>query len=238
MAQIICIIGNKGGTGKTTVSHMLCQGLGLLGKRSVCVLTDVGREPLDPAGRRYLIADARSREALGKVVDKIRELDGWMGVIDGGANRGEADRRLYAIADLVVLPFRESHEDVRTLIQDLDSFPRAYALPSQWPTNTWQRDAADRAMAQLLAKYRDRILDPVTALSASKLLLQRRLPEITPTPLNNACRRIAGQVLDLMRETYEDCLGDSDELEEQRAAALAKEVDSTVAAAYSGAVCH
>jgi len=238
MAQIICIIGNKGGTGKTTVSHMLCQGLGLLGKRSVCVLTDVGREPLDPAGRRYLIADARSREALGKVVDKLRELDGWMGVIDGGANRSEADRRLYAIADLVVLPFRESHEDVRTLIQDLDSFPRAYALPSQWPTNTWQRDAADKAMAQLLASYGDRILDPVTALSASKLLLQRRLPEITPTPLNNACRRIAGHVLDLMRETYEDSAGETDELEEERAAPLAKDADSMGAAAYAGATRH
>src|SRR5262245_42515661 len=31
MADIICIIGNKGGTGKTTLSHMLCQGMGLLG---------------------------------------------------------------------------------------------------------------------------------------------------------------------------------------------------------------
>ena len=51
MAEIICVIGNKGGTGKTTLSHMLCQGLGLLGQRSVCVLTDTHREPLDPDGR-------------------------------------------------------------------------------------------------------------------------------------------------------------------------------------------
>jgi hypothetical protein len=238
MAQIICIIGNKGGTGKTTVCHMLCQGLGLLGKRSVCVLTDVGREPLDPEGRRYLIADARSREALAKVVDKIHELDGWMGVIDGGANRHEVDRRLYAIADLVLLPFRESHEDVRTLIQDLDTFPRAYALPSQWPTNTWQRDAANKAITQLLARYRDRILDPVTALSASKLLLQRRLPEITPTPLNNACRRVAGQVLDVMRETYEDCALDTEEVEDEHNLPLANDADTTGAGAYAGTTHH
>jgi hypothetical protein len=190
---------------------MLCQGLGLLGKRSVCVLTDAGREPLDPAGRRYLIADARSREALGKVVDKIRTLDGWMGVIDGGANRTEMDRRLYGIADLVLLPFRDSHEDMRTLVADLDALPRAYALPAQWPTNPWQRDAANKAMAQLLGRYGDRILEPVAALSASKLLLQQRLPETTPTPLNNACRRIAGQLLDLMRETYEAPLEDLDD---------------------------
>ena len=95
MAQIICIIGNKGGTGKTTVSHMLSQGFGLLGQRSACVLTDTAREPLSPEGRRYLTADARSPEALAKVMEKLRSLNGWMGVIDGGGNRSEMDRKLY-----------------------------------------------------------------------------------------------------------------------------------------------
>jgi chromosome partitioning protein len=199
MAQIVCIIGNKGGTGKTTVSHMLAQGLGLLGQRSACVLTDPDREPLDPAGRRYLIADARSREALAKVIDKIRELPGWMGVIDGGANRSQADRELYAIADLVLLPFRDSHEDMRTVVRDLRTFRRAWALPCQWPTNPWQRQAAERTTGQMLAGFEERVLEPVAALSASKLLLQRRLPETVPTSLANACRRIAGQTLDLLR---------------------------------------
>lgn len=199
MADIICIIGNKGGTGKTTLSHMLCQGLGLLGQRSVCVLTDTWREPLDPAGRRYLIADARSREALAKVVDTIRPLSAWLGVIDGGGNRNEMDRRLYALADLVLLPFRDSHEDIRTVIRDLEMFPRAYAIPSQWPANAWQREAAERMLAELLAPYRDRILAPVFTLSASKLLLQRQIPSALPTPLANACRALAHQVAELLQ---------------------------------------
>ena len=93
MAEIVCIIGNKGGTGKTTLSHMLCQGLGLLGQRSACILTDTAREPLQPAGRRYITADARTPEALRKVVDKLRAMDDWLGVIDGGGNRTEVDRR-------------------------------------------------------------------------------------------------------------------------------------------------
>lgn len=204
MADIICVIGNKGGTGKTTLSHMLCQGLGLLGQRSVCVLTDTHREPLDPAERRYLIADARSREALAKVVDKIRGLNAWMGVIDGGGNRTEMDRKLYGLADLVLLPFRESHEDIRTVIRDLEMFPRAYAIPSQWPTNVWQREAAERTVAELLAPYRDRILDPVYSLAASRLLLQRQLPGHLPTPLANACRSVAHQLLDLLQIPIED----------------------------------
>ncbi|HEX8961853.1 MAG TPA: hypothetical protein VF801_02530 [Rhodocyclaceae bacterium] len=199
MADIVCVIGNKGGTGKTTLSHMLCQGMGLLGQRSVCVLTDTYREPLDPAGRRYLVADARTREALGKVVDKIRSLKAWMGVIDGGGNRTEMDRQLYGVADLVLLPFRDSHEDIRTVVRDLEMFPHAYAIPSQWPTNIWQREAADKTVVELLAPYRDRILEPVATLSATKLLLQKNLPAGLPSPLGNACRGVARQVLDLLQ---------------------------------------
>ena len=92
MAQIVCVIGNKGGTGKTTLSHMLCQGLGLLGQRAACVLTDVCRQPLIPDGRRYITADARTPVALDKVVAKLRTLEHWLGVIDGGGNRTEMDR--------------------------------------------------------------------------------------------------------------------------------------------------
>lgn len=204
MADIICVIGNKGGTGKTTLSHMLCQGMGLLGQRSVCVLTDTYREPLDPGGRRYLIADARSRDALGKVVDKVRGLKAWLGIIDGGGNRTEMDRQLYGVADLVLLPFRDSHEDMRTVVRDLEMFPRAYAIPTQWPTNAWQREAAEKSLAELLEPYRDRILDPVFSLSASKVLLQKNLPESLPTPLANACRAAAHQVVDLLQLPLED----------------------------------
>jgi chromosome partitioning protein len=209
MADIICIIGNKGGTGKTTLSHMLCQGMGLLGQRSVCVLTDTHREPLAPAGRRYLLADARSREALAKVVDKIRSLNAWMGVIDGGGNRTEMDRKLYGLADLVLLPFRDSHEDIRTVIRDLEMFPRAYAIPTQWPTNTWQREAADKTMTETLAPFRDRILEPIYSLAASKLLLQVQLPTPLPTPLANACRSAAHQILDLLQIPIEEAGDDA-----------------------------
>ena len=199
MADIICVIGNKGGTGKTTLSHMLAQGLGLMGKRSVCVLTDTYREPLDPAGRRYLTADARTREALAKVVDKIRSLKEWLGIIDGGGNRSEVDRRLYGLADLVLLPFRDSHEDIRTVIRDLELFPRAYAVPTQWPTNPWAREAAEKTVDEFLSPFRDRILEPVWALSATKQLLQTQIPAPLPSPLANACRSAAHQVLDLLQ---------------------------------------
>lgn len=204
MADIICIIGNKGGTGKTTLSHMLSQGLGLLGQRSACILTDTSREPLMPDGRRYIIADARSPESLAKVIEKLRTLDDWIGVIDGGGNRPEVDRKLYALANIVLLPFRESHEDLRTVGRDLDAFPRAYGVPSQWSTNAWQREAADRQVAQLLGAYRHRLIRPVPSLSASKLLLQKYIPDQLPTPLSNACRQFARQILQIMEIEFAD----------------------------------
>jgi hypothetical protein len=224
MADIICVIGNKGGTGKTTLSHMLCQGMGGLGQRSVCVLTDTDREPLDPAGRRYLVADARKGDALAKVSDKIRSLPAWMGVIDGGGNRTELDRRLYGLADLVLLPFRDSHEDIRAVVRDLDMFPRAYAIPSQWPMLPWLREAADRMVADLLAGYHDRILPPIPALAASKTLLERTLPANLPTPLTAACTDFARQVLDLLQVPVTDTAGSQTPVTRQAAAPATRPV--------------
>ncbi|MDR2261142.1 MAG: hypothetical protein LBE06_09525 [Azoarcus sp.] len=198
MAKIICVIGNKGGTGKTTLAHMLCQGLGLLGYRAACVLTDMSREPLSPNGRRYITADARNGDALFKVVDKLRTLDDWIGIVDGAGNRTDMDHKLYTLGDIALLPFRDSHEDIRTVVHDLDLFPRAYAVPSQWPVNTWQRGAADRNVARLMAAFRHRILKPVDALSASKLLLQKQVPEQLPSPLIKACRAVGRQVLEIL----------------------------------------
>jgi hypothetical protein len=156
MSQIICIIGNKGGTGKTTLSHMLCQGFGLLGQRSACVLTDTSREPLSPDGRRYVTADARTPEALHKVAGKLRSMQGWIGVIDGGGNRSEVDRQLDGLCDLVLLPFRDSHEDLRTVLRDLETFPTPTPCPPSGPptpgsatppTATWPRSSATTATA-------------------------------------------------------------------------------------------
>jgi hypothetical protein len=198
MSRIICIIGNKGGTGKTTLSHMLCQGLGLLGQRSACVLTDTSREPLSPDGRRYVTADARTPEALHKVVGKLRTMQGWIGVIDGGGNRAEVDRTLDGLADIVLLPFRDSHEDLRTVLRDLEAFPTPTPCPPSGPptpgsatppTATWPRSSATP----------HRLLHPVASLSASKLLLQKHIPDGLPSNLGNACRALARQVMEIWR---------------------------------------
>ncbi len=198
MAHIVCIIGNKGGTGKTTLTHLLAHGLGLLGHRAVAALTDRDREPLSKTHRLYLPVDARTPEALSKVAAKLKGVDGWFGVIDGGGNRPEMDVELARLADLVLLPFRDSHEDMRTVARDLARFPGAYALPSQWPTNAWALEAAQRNCEQQLQPFAARVLAPASAVSATKLLLQMELPATLPTPVNNAARALAWRVLELL----------------------------------------
>lgn len=196
MDRLICVIGNKGGTGKTSITHMLCHGLGLLGRRSIAVLTDEARDPLSRGIRRYTPLDGRSPDRLDEIVAKLESRPKWIGVIDGGGNRPQHDRRFYEMSGLALLPFRESHEDIRTVRNDLDEFPKAYGIPSQWPTNPWQQMAAERTLDEMMQDYRPRLLDPVYAVSASKLLLEDQIPPDLPTVLNNICRALAWQVLE------------------------------------------
>lgn len=202
MQQLICVIGNKGGTGKTSISHMLCHGLGLLGRKSISVMTDIQREPLERSGRHYTTLDGREPEKLEKIIAKLQAMPDWLGVIDGGANRPDMDRYLYERGDLVLLPFRDSHEDMRTVLRDLDLYPDAYGIPSQWPTNPWQQLAAERTLDKLMQSYRPRLLEPVYSLSASKLLLESEIPDNLPAALNNISRRLARQVLDRLELPY------------------------------------
>jgi hypothetical protein len=85
---------------------------------------------------------------------------------------------------------------MRTVRRDLEHFPNALGIPSQWPTNSWQQMAAERTLDEIMQSYRPRLLDPVYAVSASKLLLQNEVPGNLPSILNNVSRGFARQVLD------------------------------------------
>ncbi len=196
MKKLICVIGNKGGTGKTSITHMLCHGFGLLGLRSIAILTDPLRDPLFRADRGYTPIDGRSPEQLEKILDKLESMPEWIGVIDGGANRTKMDQQLYEISTLPLLPFRDSHEDIRTVRHDLEIYPRAYGIPSQWPTNPWQQMAAENTLDKLMQDFRPRLLEPVYTVSSSKLLLESQMPHELPTVLNNVCRGLARQALE------------------------------------------
>lgn len=112
------------------------------------------------------------------------------------------DKYLYELGGLVLLPFRDSHEDMRAVRRDLERYPNAFGIPSQWPTNAWQQMAAERTLDEVMQAYRPRLLEPVYTVSASKLLLQSEVPAHLPTMLNNVSRRLARQVLDRLGLPY------------------------------------
>jgi len=198
VADTICVSGSKGGTGKTTLVHMLSRGFELLGQRSVCIVSNADRDSWNRKGLRYRSVETRNQNELAVLVDEIRSTPHELGVFDGESNTPMLDQELYGLADLVLLPFRDSHEDLRIVLRDLEKFPRAYAVPSQWPTNQWQQRVAGRQLQEILGQHQSRILDPVYALSPTKLLLQNRVPENLPSSVNEACRSFAYQVLNLL----------------------------------------
>ena len=214
LKKLICVIGNKGGTGKTSITHMMCHGFGLLGLRSIAVLTDPLRDPLFRADRGYTPLDGRTPDKLEKILEKLESMPEWIGVIDGGANRPEMDKQLYGISSLTLLPFRESHEDIRAVRHDMELYPEAYGIPSQWPTNPWQQMAAENTLDKLMQDFRSRLLDPVYSVSSSKLLLENQIPHELPTVLNNVSRRLAKQVLEIFQDD-EDIAQDEQVLAEQ-----------------------
>ena len=62
----------------------------------------------------------------------------------------------------------------------------------------------ERTLDELMQDYRPRLLDPVYAVSASKLLLETQVPPRLPTMLNNVCRGLARQVLERLELPEEE----------------------------------
>ena len=196
-SQIIAVLGSKGGTGKTTLAHLL--GVGFTGVsyqgeplNVAVLLTDPSREPVAQPGRRYRFYDAREPERLHELLRKAAHSTGWILVVDGGGNRPAFDEVVAQAADLVLLPFRDSAEDARTVAADLRRLPMAYGLPSQWPTNAYARPAAERLVQELLREFvaAGRVLPPVNACRATSELLKYTLEGRLATALLTEARAL------------------------------------------------
>jgi chromosome partitioning protein len=127
MTNIVYIAGGKGGTGKTTTSHLACLGAILRNQPAAYVLTDPERK-VRGDGRPYGVLDGRMPDMLAHILNANRStLNGWL-IIDGGGNRPAFDAELAAEAGLCLLPFRASEEDLDTVATDLQRLPTAIRL--------------------------------------------------------------------------------------------------------------
>ena len=157
--KTVAILGSKGGTTKTASSHLLCLGAYLQGIPAAYVLTDPTRK-VRGEGRPYAVLDGRLPEQLALIFSSsTSNLNGWL-VIDGGGNRPEFDIEVAKHADLTIIPFRASEEDIDTVAQSLTAIPNALAWPSAWPTNAFAINAAQYLVDALGQTFPQRIINP------------------------------------------------------------------------------
>ncbi len=155
----VAILAEKGGTGKTATSHLVCLGAYLHNEPAACAVTDPRRK-VRSDGRPYAVLDGRLPEQLALILDSSRHnLNGWL-FIDGGGNRPEFDIELAKHVDLTLVMFRPSDEDIDATAQTLTAIPWALAWPCAWPTNAFAVEKAKRFVEELGAKFPQRIISP------------------------------------------------------------------------------
>lgn len=174
----ISVIGGKGGASKTTTAHLLSYGLAKFSVRTILLTTDhaAGRLSLDDSKRIYKTRSGQTSENLKRWFENFQNVDVSKYpaalVIDGGGNRQNVDDVLARYSDLILLPFRDSEEDIRVVAEDMRRLPTAYALPSAWPTNTFANAAADKVLRSMEAEFPGHILKPVPVCRATQQLLR------------------------------------------------------------------
>jgi hypothetical protein len=124
--------------------------------------------------------------------------NGWL-IIDGGGNRPAFDEEMAAEADLTLLPFRDSEEDLEAAQRGLTTYPQALAWPAAWQTNLLAQESAKGLIDALSQAFPGRILlPPVYFVNSAKELLAETLTT-TSTPT----RREARRAFDIMAACFE-----------------------------------
>lgn len=195
--KILSFAGEKGGVGKTTNAHATAHGLSMLGIPAAYVMTDK-RELLSDDNRVYTIIDGRTVPQLEQAVATARQHEGkGVLVIDGGGNRAAVDDLLASISDAVVLPFTADDDSVYVVAREMAKFPSAWALPSNWPTNSKAATVDAGYIEKLEALYPTRLLPPTPAThSIRDFLLQGFSGALLP-PAQRYCRALARQITSL-----------------------------------------
>ncbi|MBT9100429.1 hypothetical protein KFZ76_22280 [Methylovulum psychrotolerans] len=198
MSKFVYLGGQKGGTTKTTTAHLLCLGAILRGEPAAYVLTDPNRQ-IKSEGRPYAVLDGRDPHKLAQIITASHNTqNGWL-IVDGGGNRPAFDEKLTEQADLCILPFRASEEDLDAIALDMRSLPYAVAWPSAWPTNRHAQKAAQYFIDGLEKAFPLRVITkPIFFVNSAAELLAASL-DSPSTPVRNAARR----AFNLMAENYD-----------------------------------
>jgi chromosome partitioning protein len=196
--RIASFIGEKGGVGKTTNAHATAHGLSMLGIPAAYVMTDK-RELLSDENRVYTVIDGRTVPQLEKAVATARAQGGnGVFIIDGGGNRAAVDDLLASISDVIILPFTADDDSVYVVNQEMAKFPEAWALPSNWPTNSKAVTVDAGYIEKLEARYPGRLLPPTPATHSIRDFLLTGFNGALLPPAQRYCRMLARQITEIL----------------------------------------
>jgi hypothetical protein len=198
MSTILAVLGQKGGSAKSTTAHLLCLGAILNRQPAAYVLTDPKRQ-LKSEGRPYGVLDGRDPARLAQIIEANHSAqNGWL-VIDGGGNRPNFDKAVAGQAQLCLLPFRDSEEDVEAVALDMASIPHAFAWPCAWPTNIHAAHAAQRFIDSMSKAFPLRVITPpIPFVNSAKELMDKTLGDPS-TQVRAGARR----AFEIMTEQFE-----------------------------------
>jgi len=207
MSHSVYFGGQKGGSTKTTTSHLVCLGAILHKQPAAYVLSDPNRH-LKEEGRPYSVLDGRHPNELAKILGAIdAHRNGWW-IFDGGGNRPAFDAEMARQVDLVILPFRDSEEDLEAVTRDLHDYPNALAWPCAWPTNDKARQAAQHFIDALSIAFPLRVItSPLYFVNSAKELLGASLDNPS-TPTRSAARR----AFEIVADTFEAQVKNAEEV--------------------------
>jgi hypothetical protein len=196
---IVLVGGTKGGVGKSVTSHAACLGAILRNQPAVYVLTDARRKLRDE-GRPYGVLDGREPQNLARILSESRNAPGGWTIVDGGGNRPAFDEELALAADLCILPFRASDEDLDVVADDLVRIPNAVAWPTQWPTNPFASRAAQLMIERFAKAFPMRIVrPPIPFVNAASELLAGSLGSAS-----TVVRQMSLRVFDVISEEFDN----------------------------------
>ena len=188
--KIVGLFGSKGGTGKSTLSHLLALGSALHGRPALVIHTDA-RDPERHEGRPYHYLDGRDPRRLYAALERAKAAADGIAVLDGGGNRPGISEILARAADLVLIPCGIGGQDAPMAIADLAALPGSWIVINRWPMVPLhpRRPKAAAYIAQLPV---DRILCRLGESAAADRLTESDTEEhpwgALPTRVNHAAR--------------------------------------------------
>lgn len=198
------IISVLGCSPRSTTSHLLCLGLSEL--HSKARLVTIGpRGRLSDEKRPYNTFSVNDEKELKDVFRSFAEAktEGLVEalVLDGFYGNRKFESVLHKYSDITILPFNDSGEGVRFVMQALNDFPGSYALPSIWPTNYLAKKKSENALIEIERRSPSRTLTPIPQYHGVTKLFYEDYGGVNSVVVNIA-KNLALDVLNLGEVTW------------------------------------